>query len=61
VGKPLVAVRPPIWVAATAMVTGALPLVVLGLPSFLAVPWTSLGATTWALLVYVSAFALAVN
>ena len=46
VGNPLIAVQLPIWVAATAMVTGPLPLVVLGLLGFLAVPWTSLRATT---------------
>jgi drug/metabolite transporter (DMT)-like permease len=59
--KPLIAVRSPIWVAAGAMVAGALPLLAAGLPGLMVVPWASLGVGTWALLGYVSALALALN
>jgi drug/metabolite transporter (DMT)-like permease len=59
--KPLLAVRPPLEVTALAMAVGAVPLLPLGLPGLLAVPWATLGPGTWLLLAYLSVFTLVVT
>ena len=56
VGKPVLATRSPLDVTTLAMAVGALPLLPLGLPGLVAVPWRQLSLGTWALLVYLSVF-----
>jgi drug/metabolite transporter (DMT)-like permease len=58
--KPLLARHPAYEVTALAMVFGALPLLPLGLPGLVAVPWSRLGPATWALLGYLSVLTLVV-
>ncbi len=53
-GKPMLARHPPLTVTGLAMVVGTLPLLPLGLPGLLAVPWRRLTPTTWLLLAYLS-------
>jgi drug/metabolite transporter (DMT)-like permease len=53
-GKALFAVHPPMQITALAMVLGTLPLLPIGGPGLLAVPWRSLGPGTWLLLAYLS-------
>jgi drug/metabolite transporter (DMT)-like permease len=53
-GKPLLAVHPPLQITALAMILGTLPLLLVGGPALLAVPWRSLGAGAWLLLAYLS-------
>jgi len=60
VGKPLVTVRPALEVTALASVIGAAPLLPFGLPGLAAVPWATLGLTTWLLLGYLSVASLVV-
>jgi drug/metabolite transporter (DMT)-like permease len=52
--KPLLAVHPPLQITALALILGTPPLLLVGGPSLLAVPWTSLGPGTWLLLAYLS-------
>lgn len=60
VGKPLLATRPALEVTALASAVGAAPLVPLGLPGLVAVPWATLGLDTWLLLGYLSVMTLVV-
>jgi O-acetylserine/cysteine efflux transporter len=57
-GKPLLAAHPPLEITTLASVVGAVPLLPLGLPGLVAVPWSTLGARTWLLLAYLSLFTL---
>ena len=59
-GKPILAVHRPLEVTTLATVLGTLPLLPVGLPGLLRVPWTGLGLGTWALLAYLSVFTLVV-
>jgi len=59
-GKPLLATRPSLEVTTLAMVIGAVPLLPVGLPGLLRVPWVDLGLGTWALLGYLSVVSLVV-
>jgi drug/metabolite transporter (DMT)-like permease len=52
--KPLLAVHPPLQITALALILGTPPLLLVGGPALLAVPWTSLGPGTWLLLAYLS-------
>jgi drug/metabolite transporter (DMT)-like permease len=56
--KPLLARHPAYEVTTLAMVLGTLPLLPLGLPGLVAVPWTRLSLATWALLGYLSVLTL---
>ena len=56
--KPLLARHPVHEVTALASVVGTLPLLAVGLPGLVAVPWSRLSPGTWALLGYLSVLTL---
>jgi drug/metabolite transporter (DMT)-like permease len=56
--KPVLAARPPLDVTARAMLVGTIPLLPLGLPELVAVPWAALTPATWLLLAYLSVLTL---
>jgi drug/metabolite transporter (DMT)-like permease len=52
--KPLLAVHRPLQITALALILGTPPLLLVGGPALLAVPWRSLRPGTWLLLAYLS-------